>query len=95
MNEWLQFAPGWAKDYDLWVAFYGLQSFLRFYIPWGWDDWQVWQHSSRGSVPGIQGNVDLNLAKEDWFESIVNPEQPNTVEVSVPKDADVIVIKRV
>ncbi len=27
-------------------------------------DWTVWQHDDAGSVPGISGGVDLNLARE-------------------------------
>jgi len=30
-----------------------------------WSDWIVWQFSSSGDVPGIAGNVDLNVWKGD------------------------------
>jgi hypothetical protein len=29
-------------------------------MPGGWGDWVVWQTSSKGKVPGIGGNVDLD-----------------------------------
>lgn len=31
--------------------------------------WEVWQHTDRGSVPGIRGPVDRNVAKDgvDWL----------------------------
>lgn len=29
-------------------------------VPHGWSRWLIHQYSSRGSVPGIHGNVDLN-----------------------------------
>jgi GH25 family lysozyme M1 (1,4-beta-N-acetylmuramidase) len=31
-------------------------------LPAGWPTFAIWQFSFRGSVPGITGNVDLNLA---------------------------------
>jgi lysozyme len=32
------------------------------------SDWSIWQFSSKGQVPGIQGNVDLNAARVGWSE---------------------------
>jgi GH25 family lysozyme M1 (1,4-beta-N-acetylmuramidase) len=29
-------------------------------MPVPWKSYAVWQHTSKGSVPGIHGNVDLN-----------------------------------
>ena len=26
-----------------------------------WSSWEFWQYSSTGSVPGISGNVDLDV----------------------------------
>jgi lysozyme len=55
--------PAWAKDYPLWLAQYpnnyveGSQPFL----PRGWFKWTFWQYSEKGSVNGINANVDLNL----------------------------------
>lgn len=31
--------------------------------PIGWNDWMIWQWTGKGSVPGINGSADLNLAK--------------------------------
>lgn len=45
-------------DYPLWVAEYGVDSPTP---PKGWDAWALWQHSDSGSVPGIEGAVDLDL----------------------------------
>lgn len=28
----------------------------------GWTDWDIWQWSSSGSVAGIEGDVDMNIA---------------------------------
>ena len=41
----------------LWVAAYRNGSPP---MPAGWGSWTFWQYSSRGSVPGITGNVDVS-----------------------------------
>lgn len=50
-------APGWW-EYPLWVADYDASSPA---MPAGWDTYSVWQYSNTGKVPGIHGNVDLNV----------------------------------
>lgn len=43
------------QDYTFWLAQYeDIPSFVY--------DFQIWQYSNEGSVPGIEGPVDLNLA---------------------------------
>jgi GH25 family lysozyme M1 (1,4-beta-N-acetylmuramidase) len=42
----------------LWIATYGARPLVP--APWH-GNWTFWQHSSTGAVPGIAGNVDLNL----------------------------------
>ncbi|MBK9927335.1 MAG: LysM peptidoglycan-binding domain-containing protein [Anaerolineales bacterium] len=55
--------PKWAKDYPLWLAQYpntyvdGQKPFL----PRGWFIWTFWQYSEKGSVNGINANVDMNV----------------------------------
>ncbi len=44
------------KDYDFWLAEY--DDAPSFYY-----DFQMWQYTNEGSVPGIEGPVDLNI----WF----------------------------
>jgi lysozyme len=44
--------------YTLWVANYQTTCPT---MPSGWTDWQFWQSSDSGSVPGISGNVDVNF----------------------------------
>lgn len=29
-------------------------------LPKGWDDYYIWQYSSKGQIKGIKGNVDIN-----------------------------------
>lgn len=47
------------KDYDKWVARYGKK-------PQYVTDVSIWQKSSTGSVPGIIGNVDLDVSYFDY-----------------------------
>ena len=54
-----------SGDYGLWVARYGLNTGS---IPWlfkprigPWKFYVIWQYTSRGRVPGIVGNCDLDL----------------------------------
>lgn len=64
-NEWNQITtqPAWASDYPLWVAAYPFDPDSPTYkppIPAQWPTWSMWQYSSTGSVPGIDGDVDLS-----------------------------------
>ena len=47
------------EGYDFWVAHYGVNS-----NPWSGAG--MWQSSSKGTVSGINGNVDLNYAYVDY-----------------------------
>jgi len=84
-DDWTLANTGFG-DYDLWCAHYR-PTWLKPYLPAGWDDWQVWQHSSSGKVPGVGGNCDLNVAKDEWFLRYETPEPPagRTITLIVPK----------
>lgn len=43
-------------DYPLWYANYGGSLDNRA----GWQEWTILQHTDKGIVPGISGNVDMN-----------------------------------
>lgn len=45
------------ENYDKWLAYYNSD----FYYPY---DYKVWQYSHKGSVAGIQGDVDMNISFE-------------------------------
>ena len=32
-------------------------------MPSDWDEWEFQQHTSKGRVPGIIGNVDMDIYK--------------------------------
>ncbi len=51
-------APRGFSDYPLWIAHYDRSSPT---IPRGWSTYTVWQYTSKGSVNGINGNVDLDV----------------------------------
>lgn len=52
---------GQFRGYPLWLATYQRQAPTN--LPGSWAGWRLWQHTSRGNVPGIRGDVDLN-----WFD---------------------------
>jgi len=56
------------KAYDLWLAKWPKTPNLK--SP---PDCGMWQYSSTGSVPGINGNVDLNAAYKDYESIIAKP----------------------
>ena len=49
------------EDYDKWLAYYNDDM----YYPYAY---QIWQYSDRGRVSGIEGNVDLNICFEPFWE---------------------------
>jgi GH25 family lysozyme M1 (1,4-beta-N-acetylmuramidase) len=50
-----------ARKADLWVAHWGVDSPD---VPGSFQGWQVWQQTSDGTVPGIDGRVDVNTFKD-------------------------------
>lgn len=48
------------KQFDIWVAAYGSTP-GNVPLPYG-----IWQYSSTGKVPGISGNVDLDIAYKNY-----------------------------
>ena len=59
-NFWNSLGTTAFGGYPLWVAEYGVSQPA---LPDGWASWAFWQHSESGSIPGIQGAVDLNVFK--------------------------------
>lgn len=46
-------------EYDFWLAEYGEK-------PSYFYDYKIWQYSESGIVPGIDGNVDMNISFKDY-----------------------------
>lgn len=51
------------RDYVHWVARYGKEPEIC-------TDYGLWQYSSKGSVSGIVGSVDMDLSKVDYSKTI-------------------------
>lgn len=49
----------------LWVAHWGVTAPI---IPPPWKDWLIWQKSNKGRVPGIRGDVDLDVARPSLLD---------------------------
>lgn len=47
------------EEYDKWFAHYGSDM----YYPY---DYKIWQYSERGTVAGINSEVDMNISFEEW-----------------------------
>lgn len=47
------------KDYDFWLAQYNDAMTFRY-------DVAMWQYTNQGKIPGIPGNVDINLSFRDY-----------------------------
>ena len=69
------------KKYDLWIARYGKNSgqLEDKYKPNVNE--KIWQYSSRGKIPGINGDVDLNILYSDSIHSST-PTIKNIVKVN-------------
>jgi lysozyme len=68
-----------VSQYDLWIAHwtYNPDTFPNTGI---WAVWDFWQYSDNGSVPGISGDVDLDIFNGDMARLntfIIHGSQPN------------------
>ena len=61
-RDWLKnyLIPDRLKAYDVWMAAY-VSDPGSVSLPYG-----MWQYSSTGSIQGIAGNVDLDVAYKDY-----------------------------
>jgi lysozyme len=64
---WRSYVGKWDEvvRFPLWVAHYGTTYPSQFYP---WASWKFWQFTSAGRVPGVVGNVDLNLFPGEWLD---------------------------
>ncbi len=46
-------------DYPFWFAYYGDTVSYRY-------DFEIWQYSASGTVPGVRGDCDMNLLLGEW-----------------------------
>lgn len=57
------------KRFTIWVAQYNTRCDYK-------GDYKIWQRSSKGSVPGIKGNVDLDISYYD-FPTLIKKKKMN------------------
>jgi len=76
---WSQLSPnlcprfGTALGYRLWVAHY--QEYGTPILPYGWDQYLIWQYTSSAHIDGISGHVDANVYNGTLAElvAMINP----------------------
>ena len=73
---------------DLWVAAYTSEEYmLKTAWPKGWryGNWNFWQHTNKGRIPGISGDVDLNFFNGDTLEgySLAKPPVVETRTITI------------
>ena len=51
--------------YDFWLAEY--TDFPTFYY-----EYDMWQYTSEGTIPGIEGDVDINISFKDFSNKAEN-----------------------
>ncbi|MEG2038123.1 MAG: glycoside hydrolase family 25 protein [Oscillospiraceae bacterium] len=78
MNSMLDLSK--LENYDKWVAQWGVEkcSFTA-------SSLDMWQHSSKGRVDGITGEVDLNICYKDYNAISLSPKPPHKEEISQGK----------
>ncbi|MET1176930.1 phage tail spike protein [Peribacillus simplex] len=67
-----------ATGYPLWIARYTTAE-----AP-GVEGWTVWQYTDKGTVSGIDGNVDVNRAIDSFFDGLTTNPDPGDPIVEVP-----------
>ena len=85
---WRTYLKDGLDRYTKWVAKYSNEK------PSGISGtYDIWQYSSRGSVPGIEGNVDMNVCYRDFPSEIKkkNLSEENTDEKAKIADGDIVI----
>ncbi len=76
-NWWTNYLTDPAYDqWSRWIARYASATGYH-------KDYDMWQYSSTGSVPGISGNVDMNY----WYGALPGTEHIHSYDASVTKSA--------
>lgn len=85
--------PAWQADIPLWVADW--RGFQNPQIPIGWTSWVIWQYSDKGTVPGINGYVDVNRypGTEEQLRALFGNGQPQPLPSVVRVTASVLNVR--
>ncbi len=100
-NWWNTYLKDSLNRFTKWVAKYGANDGIPHEKPSISGTYDIWQYSSRGSVPGISGNVDMNICYRDLpgeikgikNESIQLALDPATVPVGIKTESVSVGIK--
>ena len=60
-------------EYDFWLAEYNEPATYYY-------NYQMWQYASDGSVPGVQGDVDVNICFKNYHSDTKEPEETENKE---------------
>jgi GH25 family lysozyme M1 (1,4-beta-N-acetylmuramidase) len=66
------------KGLRLWVARYGSSPVP---LPYGWNEWFIWQYTSSGRLDGYYGNLDMNTMSDENWEILVGEQPPQPDEI--------------
>lgn len=56
------------EEYPLWISHFGVSvPTVPKQLGKGAEDWDVWQYTNQGVIPGIKGKVDMNWMKKEFF----------------------------
>jgi lysozyme len=85
MGDWNGFMQGTDSfsGHPFWVAEYNSDAAPT--LPAGFNSWAIWQYSSKGSIPGIAGDVDLDQLNGDDL-AVIEREVPADVKVHTTRD---------
>jgi lysozyme len=64
--------------FPLWIAHYGVNKPMD---NGTWPVWSAFQYSSSGKVPGITGNVDMNVMEKEFFDKFTKPPAPTAPKI--------------
>jgi lysozyme len=80
-----------AEQCELWGATYR-EGISAPDLPTGWKTWRIWQFTSRGKVPGIPGNVDMNYfnGSPDDLQAWAAGTQPPQVDLTLEQKVDIL-----
>ena len=77
LNWWENYLPG-LERFTKWVAQYNRE------CQYTGSNLDIWQYTSKGSVPGIKGNVDMNECYRDFPAEILGGEADATAPAPAP-----------
>ena len=80
-TSWYKNYIGQTWGYSLWIASYGSKSA-------GVDGIDMWQYTSRGSIPGIPGYVDVNYVYKNLGGTAKPVQKPNSTQTTTAKPVD-------